>query len=498
MKQSSPKVFNYILLVICLLLNIQTLWGQEMQWGELEDIPNRKQYSSVLQTQGSQTWLARSRFPDISSKLYIEKFNDSLSKIESFKLKGQDRNGVVVRMFVYAKYMVVFRAVYSLLDGKNFLYAEMLTPQGKFINRIEIDQSRLKNYGDRGDFIVTESKNLNRLLTFFTNYDENGNIIGNITVLDSSLNTIYKKKLKLDYESDDPDVRQLETDSSGNFYMLSSEANDTKKKKETLPTKNWLHIYKPLTNTFSQRPLDVAPYILLEHYLTLREDSQLLIINGLYALKNTSTIEGNIYITYRLNDDRINIYQTLPFSPAFKKLALGEKQYEKDPEIRDLFIRKVSALKDGSSIVIAERIFISQQSQNYISNGHMQTSYRSVYNYNEILMMNISSTGDLLWRQVIPKKQTSLNDVGLYTSFVCSEFADRLLFHFNKQEKDSQDIMEYTLYFDGKLQSRVFTTQGENDILIIPEECKQMEDGTIIFSMNYNKQFTLLRAKYPY
>ena len=70
----------------------------------------------------------------------------------------------------------------------------------------------------------------------------------------------------------------------------------------------------------------------------------------------------------------------------------------------------------------------------YNNTNNRQPDY--YFNYNDIIVVNIQPDGEIAWSARIPKRQTSVNDFGVYSSYGMSIVADKLYFVYNDDPKN--------------------------------------------------------------
>ncbi|HEY9703619.1 MAG TPA: hypothetical protein V6C58_14315, partial [Allocoleopsis sp.] len=66
--------------------------------------------------------------------------------------------------------------------------------------------------------------------------------------------------------------------------------------------------------------------------------------------------------------------------------------------------------------------------------GNRQADY--YFNYNDIIVVNIKPDGEIQWSARIPKRQVSVNDGGISSSYAMSTIADKLVFIYNEDPRN--------------------------------------------------------------
>ena len=93
---------------------------------------------------------------------------------------------------------------------------------------------------------------------------------------------------------------------------------------------------------------------------------------------------------------------------------------------------------DGGALLIAEQYFVQEEYDrnqfydpyysNYYNRNYNDIDY--VYNYNDIIVVNIRPDGEIEWTARIPKRQVTTNDGGYYSSYAMSIVRSKIYFVF--------------------------------------------------------------------
>lgn len=82
-------------------------------------------------------------------------------------------------------------------------------------------------------------------------------------------------------------------------------------------------------------------------------------------------------------------------------------------EFLHYYIRSFLPEPEGGGLLIAEQVILQE---NYISFKEGYSANQINYNFNDLLLINLSAEGQVSWVKKIPKKQRTLNDKGKYSS----------------------------------------------------------------------------------
>ena len=186
--------------------------------------------------------------------------------------------------------------------------------------------------------------------------------------------------------------------------------------------------------------------------------------------------------------------QLNPFTEEF--IAAVNQQDSKDFVSDGFSLLKAIPRSDGGILLIAEQKEINTEDDIIMVNGIPQSTSKNIYNYNEILVLNYDNEGFLDWYNVITKNQTTVNDGGYYSSAVVYVGDKYVQLFYNDQLRSSGDIMQHTVYNNGKSESKKLLKLELDYVAIIPRESKQVSSNKIIIPTLKNRRFALLKLIY--
>ena len=182
---------------------------------------------------------------------------------------------------------------------------------------------------------------------------------------------------------------------------------------------------------------------------------------------------------------------------AKKKIAKGK---EDKLSVREYDIDELIINKDGSVNRIGEqfRVYTTVVTT---TNSNGQTTTRTVthYIFNEIIVVNFSSSGNINWYKRIPKYQHTTDDRGRYSSYALMKQEDKLHFFYNDhveninidddkgkkyswtKRKKKTVVMMTTIDANGNMSRTPITNVKEADMLLRPIVCEQISNDQFVF-----------------
>ena len=315
------------------------------------------------------------------------------------------------------------------------------------------------------------------------------NIVISHSLFTADLKLVRQKKTELPIAFEEFIIRDFDVNNKGVVVLICSQLEE--KRRRLLDYSHSLYVF----DNEGIRDFVVSDSMELKSSRLVydrRQDRSKLV--AFYGYNNARGIEGTLF--FELNDSLTDgVLSMNNFSQKFiQDININERNGE---SISDGFeIIEVVPRTDGGMLVIAEQKEIATEDDVVMVNGIPQSTSKNIYNFNELLAINYDSEGYVDWYKVITKNQTTINDGGYFSSavvFVGDKFVQLI---FNDQLRSSGDVMQYTLYNNGVVESaRLLKNQLEN-VVIIPTESKQVSSNKVIIPTSKNRRFALLKLIY--
>lgn len=175
---------------------------------------------------------------------------------------------------------------------------------------------------------------------------------------------------------------------------------------------------------------------------------------------------------------------------------IGVKAEQKGEMLSKFKIKKLVAKTDGGFLAICERMFITTQSDIFYVNGIPQSSYARIFNNDEVLVMNLDSSLNPIWTEVVIKNQSSVNDGGYYNGIVVMVNENNISILYNDRLNANADIIQITYNADGSHTKKILLNNDEYYALLIPSEYSQVSANSVVIPVNQNREFTYIKLLY--
>ena len=529
---------KYLVILLVLTINAISVFSQKS--GSKVEIMFGPEDSDISRLQGiigfDETGLYALKYKGYY-KYEIHHFDEKLAYTKDKKIILKD--GKVETDFKYItnvnNKMYIFSSFLNQKKKKKYLFVQTvnkktLVPNNDMKKVAEIDFSENSKFNS-GYFNFQLSNDSTKLLVYNDlPYNPKEREKFGLTVLNKHMDLLWEKNVTLPYNDDLFDITSFKVDNNGNSYILGKKYEDTKKeKKDNNPNYNFLVLsYTNNGTTFNEYPVNLGDKYITDMEISVNDNKDI-ICGGFYTTVDRGqnniftnpqrNIEGSFFFKVDGESKTIKNQSFQKFDISFiteymkenKKEKLEEKAEENETiELPHYELKDIIMKDDGGAVLIAEQNYFRSYT---VSNlGVSQTNY--IYDYNDIIVVNIAPNGEILWSKKIPKSQHSVNDEGYWSSFALSVVGDNLHFIYNDNPENltydgtsrlkpvrfnnsSTVVVLLTLDKDGNQTKEALFNNKDIDIIIRPKVSEQIsKNEMILFGQRGKKQgFTKVTFK---
>ncbi len=455
----------------------------------------------LLSRKGNITWCGKSAAQQVFSfsknetenrKIYIQMYSDDMQMQKSFKLKPLSRKSRIIHTLASDNQLLLITKRHDIFKARNTVYIEKYDYTGKAIAKpIKIAETPLKSYKDDGEFIIDQSPDKSKTLLFNTDYNTIGEFTMNICVFDGEGNMFYDTSVVPGFTNDNIDIEEIQLDNEGNFYMLSTEYLDSVYRKIPLKYKHSVHYYNKQEKILTRLIVPSESYYIKQTTFLVDKNQHKIIVQGFEGPEESDKIDGMFHCEFSLQTPELVFAKKHYFNDSDRVKFLGNRVYYFSSDLKDYYIKNFYRFQNGKTLLVAEKFYTSQQSTNYYVNGTLQPTYRTIYIYNEIILVCLDSVGNLCWKQAISKNQSTLNDDGIFSSFTSMLLPDRVVFYYNKLDRKSTGIIEVTVTETGEMIERSLSLNADDETMIVPIESRQISKDQMLMITQANKNYAI-------
>jgi hypothetical protein len=342
-----------------------------------------------------------------------------------------------------------------------------------------------------------------------------------MTVFDSEMKKEWEKDVRIPFAPGLFSVEQIKISDKGDIYIIGIEYQEKSEarfsRREGQPTYTYhLYRYSNKGNDVLEMPVDLKGKFITDVQMDGAPNGDI-IASGFYSDKGSFSIKGAFYMAIDAKTQQVKVQQMSEFGSDFITQYYSEKEKKKEkkkeekngeePELYQFRLDNLLIHEDGGVTLLAEQFFIDVRTYTtYDAQSHTTRTYSVYYyNYNDILVMSFDKTGMLTWKTKIPKRQTSVDDGGYYSSYVYSVVGDKIYFIYNDNPKNlflpagqkpeafirtkEVAVVLAEVNADGKLTRELLMTTEGNDLVIRPKMCEQTGEKEVLLLAEKSKSY---------
>ncbi|MBP6459047.1 MAG: hypothetical protein KA264_03025 [Crocinitomicaceae bacterium] len=417
------RIVTILLIILPNFVNSQLL---KTNWGEF--YRSKGLTFDLLQGNDGTIYSLTEKRKFIFSSYYMNKI-EHCEVLSSGKIQQKIGNSYGKIVFVHTMNNLPIVFLSDTYKNKQILYAQTYsknaTPSGP---AIELMQATLDyGWGTKGTFSIIYSENNGFFcVEYKSTEDKQGTINFNYKIFNTEFKTIHKGTYSTLVKNESIE-NQLLTNTGD--YFVTTKIYNQNENPSFWGTEQQLHkvICKQLNkDTITPAEIELQNQRIVDLQIATNENGQISLAGSFAENEDKyNGVTGFFYKTFDYQKD-VQIDAGMIHFPlaiithdlserAKRKIEKKQDQSQEIPGLYEYKIQKVYTLKDSSVIAILEQNYIETQTYTDPRTGYIST--RNIYHYNDLIALKIKNKNELDWIEIIPKKQTSINDKGFYSSF---------------------------------------------------------------------------------
>jgi len=485
------KLLSFFLLFIFYSqINAQTI-----EFGQGVKIKNKNNYSLIIGSNEVGSFVLRAKDYNFKRDVLIEKYNSKLALEISKEIPLSIPANIEKTILIGQNIIVIISAKNNATNKIDFLALKLdmnLNQTGNMAMLASIDESLINENS------TTAFKNsINNKYFSLSILCKTGRKSSTTSLFlygfNESLTQIYGKVFEINELIEDIETTNCELDNEGNFFTLLDFPKINKKKRKNENRKFVLYSYFNATSTMLE--FDVAkPNIEIDDIgFVINNLKKQVNIIGFYAEENELNNIGYFFQTIDISSatNTKNILDTTSL-----KVLRNNISFSKNLDLNDIYIRKIIPRSDGGLFLVAEKYFLTRQSYTYYVNGFPQTNTRTVYNYNDVLLLSLNADGLMENGDIVNKEQQTVSDGGFFSSITNFVSNDAIYTIYNADVSQEGDVLLCKFDVKGKTENKILVKAINASLLIIPQDSKQISATSLLACAIRDKRFTLMRINF--
>ena len=485
-----PFLFSvYTLCFVLVLLTCNGLNAQQIIWAQLNNIDKKTDFTKVIGQNKHGVYVLKHKNSTFRKYFIIERFDKRMNLMRSKIIKIP--NAELQKIVVLDNDIVFFTKVFDKGYTSSLHVQHLDTNLNIDVPTVLAAECDLPNAN--ADFKIEYSENRKQFLAWYLT-ERNNTYEITLCALDN-FKKGTSKKIEIAKGAFDIDFVKASIDIKGNFYCIYTESKNSKANKATDFQTHLLcvNLNDGMVKTLSiHNPEDYITYA----DLCYNSSQNTMIASGFYGKNLDDEVAGYFSIQIAPNGFELITNVQHPINRKTVSEVIGIKAEARGDNLSKFKIRKTIPKTDGGQIIIAERSFVTNQSDVFYVNGIAQTSYSKIFNNDEVLILSIDSTGELLWDEILFKNQLSTNDGGYNNGIVIMVNEDNFNIIYNDKLNANADVIQVTFNEKGERTKKILINSDQYYALVIPAEYNQVTSNSAVLPINQNRDYTYIKLLY--
>ncbi len=288
----------------------------------------------------------------------------------------------------------------------------------------------------------------------------------------------------------------------GNVYCVGRVDTDRWfNKREGKPTYSYKLFYlSPNEEKPVEIDINVKDRFITDIRVGMAENGDILCA-GFYSENNTFNVKGVFSITLDANTRKVKqeAMKEIPISTMVENMSEAKQERlekreakGKNVELYEYDLDNLIHKKGGGFVLVGEQFYVRAYS--YTDGNNNQNTHYNYY-FNDIIVVNVDTKGNIIWGEKIGKSQRSTDDGGHFSSYGMMIHEDKLHFIYNDNKKNVDYVGEgrpitmntmnratllVSLDAKGEEKRRLLFTRDDSESYAIPRVSRQISDSELI------------------
>ncbi len=452
-------------------------------------------------------------YKNIRSNHKISIFDKEMNTLETVKLDFVPDRTFNIDFIAYPDY---FFMIYQYQKGTilHCMAVKMNANAQKMSEPVEIDTTRIPVMSDNKIYTTIYSEDRKKIVIFKiqTRYQK---FNMQSLLYDNDMKLISKNRMLADYNERRESYDNFLVGNDGSFVFTYAKQSGNRDNNNALS----LFIKSPQLDTFSSREIDLNEKYIDEVKLKIDNRNNRYLINTFYYKKNRGSIEGLFTYVWDKAGDKpfVSQFTEIYDSLRYEAKSGGMLRFALD----NFFIRQIVVKGDGGFILAAEDYSADTRGNNnnsfnrydYLYNPYSISPGNYYYNpytgyyrplgsniqstryyYENILVLSVSKTGQLLWSKVLHKSQFDDEEEN-FMSFSTLTSGNEIHFLFNSDRK-YQIISDQAIAADGTITRYPTLKSPQKGYEFMPSLSKQVGARQLIIPCAYRNNICFAKVDF--
>ena len=476
-----------LLMMLCFYANNSA--AQQVIWANKNNLDKRTDFTKVVGQNRFGVFVLKHKNSTFRRYFILQQFDKKMNLLRSktFKIPG----GELEKIIVSEDQVVYFTKVY----GKGFFYTlKMQTIDSSFNESAPQTIVNSETFNNETiDFRIEHSHKKNQFLVWYML--ESGEKTRVVYHRCKPSGQIIQGENTINCNTSEMYIGDATVDDSANLFIFYSKSEKFRSKN----SEDFFHyVYacnirsgKTLNQLINNTETYVSSYKIAYNY-----NKNTITAIGFHGIDTEDENKG--YFSVIINCIDLSVKQTTfkDFDRKTVAQIIGVKNEKNGDQLSKFKIKKLIPKMDGGTLIIAERSYVTTQSEILYVNGVAHSSFSKIFNNDEVILLNTDSLGNTVWTDVIMKNQSTVNDGGYYNGIVIMVNDDQINILYNDKLNANADIIQVSYKPNGEHSKKILLNNDQYYALVIPAESNQVTANSVVIPINQNRDFTYIKLLY--
>jgi hypothetical protein len=330
-----------------------------------------------------------------------------------------------------------------------------------------------------------------------------------LIVYDAGMKKKWEKEVTLPYESKLFDKEDVLLDNQGNIYLRGRLYDEVAKEKRNGTVNYTYKILAYRDNGTSSKEYDLSfpNEFITDLGFNITDDGKLAVA-GFYSDKGTDSFKGIVFMLVDPVTGEATKKGKKEFDPKFLTLFDRKSLKKNDAELLRYDLDNIIVRSDGGAVMLAEQYWVNVvTSTTTDASGRMSTRTTYYYHYHDIIAVNVNPDLSISWATKIPKRQSTANDYGYYSSYAYAVAGDKIEIIYNDNPDnltitDPAKVADYSgvkksvavqvqISPDGKWKKTLLFSNKEQGEILRPKICEQSSANEMFLYAEKGKDYVV-------
>ena len=490
-KKTPIKILSKLIISLFFILGYCTnIYSQTVEYSTPENVNDKAPFVTILAQNSNGLYILHQNFRQRRRNIIIEKYSGDLkTQISKEFLPHKDQ--FLLQIIVRKSELEIFYCTRDKCNKTVNIFVKKTDPE---LNSLRSD-SLLTSVTDQDpeqDYIqVIKSRNYSNTLILAPRIKADVPTEYAYMVIDSEFNIQSKGEIDIDVTSS-YSLDQVAYTDKDIAILLRQDVPKKVFKDGFRYSIAYGSLGQNLLKTYSlfNDSLNVSEGILKTDHLNNK-----FVFTGLYYLKDSGYSKGYYLWTRDLTTTNI-MCRAIPFTPDLLHDVVGT--YSSINGIAGIRLGDIVLRKDGGIVLIAEEYRFSKEMQSEMNfyGGMPLNNFRYFFYYNNIIVISLDKEGKKDWHHILRKEQVSMNDNGVYSSYLLHAMEDKLIFAFNDLSRKRWLLSSFTLNSKGADETKVIVHPQEYNGKIIPRDGGQVSNNEFVIPGFTERGAVVVRVRF--